>query len=108
MDPQSARALRCTSKQQFGDVTNVIMTNYIDGHRSRSKLDTTTEQPEHRCIYKVTNGRCRKRVSDVALTQYCAKHQKRSCFITPGDSMLTHWNHHGYFQQGRDDICPQR
>ena len=81
MDPQSARALRCTSKLQLGDVTNVIMTNYIDGHRSRSDLDTTIEQPEHRCIYKVTNGRCRKRVSDVELTEYCAKHQKARAFV---------------------------
>ena len=106
MDPQSARALRCAAKHPLGHVTTELMKNYIEGHRSKSKLDTTIEEPEHRCIYPVTRGRCRKRVTDVALPQYCAKHQRRSCFATPGDDMLTHWNHHGLFQKEKmERIC---
>ena len=110
MDPQSARALRCAAKHPLGDVTTVLIQNYIKGHRSQTLLDTTIDEPEHRCIYPVTRGRCRKRVTDVALTQYCAKHQRRSCFATPGDNMLTHWNHHGLFQKdGKgNDMCTQQ
>ena len=107
MDPQSARTLRRAAKHPLGHVTTVLMKNYIEGHRSKSLLDTTIEEPEHRCIYPVTRGRCRKRVTDVALTQYCAKHQRRSCFATPGDKTLTHWNHHGLFQKEKEKDTQQ-
>ena len=111
MDPASVRALRCTSKRPFGITTDVLITNYIEGHRSRTILDTDVEEPATRCIYPVTRGRCRKRVSDVALTQYCAKHQKCSSFCYPADKHLVWWNHrniHQHPDQPADGIDLQR
>ena len=99
MDPQSARALACTAAGPFGEAGQILMHDYIEGHRSRTLLDTDLEAPDDRCVFKVGRGRCRKRVSSVALVQHCAKHQRRSCFAWPGDKILVHWNSHNVCQK---------
>ena len=98
MDPASARAMACAAKCPLGRVFEVMKESYSEDHRSRSLLDTTLELPLNRCIMPVTNGRCRKTVSGVALTQYCWKHQPGGGLCYPGDSALCHWNFHGVLQ----------
>ena len=97
MDPQSARRLACASHPS--DVKDIISKNYIEHHRAVSLLDTDMEQPNKRCCNKDLRGRCRKNISDVALTQYCWKHQKDDSFANPRDSILCHWNHLGLFEK---------
>ena len=99
MDPQSARALACTATGPLGEAGQLIIDNYLEGHRSRSLLDTDPEAPNNRCIFKVGRGRCRKRVSSVALVQHCAKHQRHCSICYPGDIMLAHWNARNLFQK---------
>ena len=104
MDPQSVRALACATANPLGEAGKILISTYISGHRSRSMLLTCLQAPEDRCVFRVGRGRCRKRVSSVALVQHCAKHQRRSCLCWPGDSTLTHWNYHRLFQHS-DTAC---
>ena len=100
MDPASARALVCVSKHPLGDAGEALKRAYLESHRAPSLLDTTPEEPETRCIERLGgNGRCRKRVSSVALTQYCWKHQRRSGICHPGDKALCCWNSNKLFQR---------
>jgi hypothetical protein len=94
--------MACTAKQPLSDVFEVMKTNYIEEHRSRSMLDMTPELPYNRCIMPVTNGRCRKIVSGVALTQYCWKHQPGGGICHPGDSVVCSWNYNGILQKNAD------
>ena len=103
MDPQSIRALACFAKHPFGGILQSIIDEYATGHRERALLITTRVEPTWRCIKKAGSGRCRKRVSEVALTQYCGKHQKHSPFVEPKDKALTHWNYHNLLQKGIND-----
>ena len=103
MDPASARALTCTSKNQLGRVLEVMLQQYLDDHRGKTQLDTTIEAPAHRCIYPVTRGRCRKSVSSAAIVQKCWKHQpKGGILFYPGDRMVCHWSFHRLLQK-KDD-----
>ncbi len=99
MDPASARAMACTAKRPLSRVFEVIKESYLEEHRSRSLLDMTPEPPYNRCIMAVTNGRCRKTVSGVALTQYCWKHQPGGGICCPGDSTVCSWNFNGVLQR---------
>ena len=103
--------MACTAKQPLSGVFEVMKTSYIEEHRSRSLLDMTPELPYNRCIMPVTNGRCRKTVSGVALTQYCWKHQPGDAFrrpgrynrvCNPGDSELCSWNYNELLQKNAD------
>ena len=91
MDPSSARALACASKQPLGRVFDVVVQVYIEDHRSATVFVTTPEVPESRCIMPVTHGRCRKTVSRVAIVQYCWKHQPGGGLCYPGDGSVCHW-----------------
>ena len=75
-----------------------VVAHHAAAHRNRSLLDTTIEEPGHRCIIPVARRRCRKRVCSVALTQYCAKHQRGDSLARPADRMMTAWNHHSVIQ----------
>ena len=68
MDPSSVRALACSAKQPFGQITDIVLNAFLDDHRSRSVLDIPLVLPANRCIEKVGHGRCRKIVTRVALT----------------------------------------
>ena len=98
MDPASVRALACASKQPLGLVFKTMVDNYLEEHRSRTLLGTKPEAPNDRCIYKVTRGRCRKKVPGVAITQYCAKHQPGGGICFPGDGAVCRWNFHDLMQ----------
>ena len=101
MDPQSIRALACVAKNPFGGILQSLIDEYATGHRERSLLITMRDEATWRCIKKVGSGRCRKRVSEVALAQYCGKRQTHSPFVEPKDKSLTHWNYHNLVQKKR-------
>ena len=98
MDPASMRALACVSKRPLGQAFDAIVENYIEEHRSATLLDTTPEPPMNRCIMKVGRGRCRKAVPEVAVVQYCWKHQPGGGICFPGDRAVCNWNYHGLLQ----------
>ena len=64
-------------KCPLGELSELIVQAYIAEHREHTLVDTSLEEPTWRCIYEVGRGRCRKRVSSVALVQDCAKHQPK-------------------------------
>ena len=99
MDPSSARALACVAKRPLGPAGDALVQDYLETHRAPSLLDTTLEEPETRCVERLGRGRCRKRVSGVALTQYCWKHQRLSGICYPGDKALCSWNSNKLFQR---------
>ena len=99
MDPSSVRALACSAKQPFGQITDIVLNAFLDDHRSRSVLDIPLVLPANRCIEKIGRGRCRKIVARVALTQYCWKHQRLDSFCHPCDEILCHWNLNNLFQR---------
>ena len=99
MDPVSMRALACAAKRPLGQVSDVIVSSYLEEHRSATLLVTTPEPPENRCTMKVGRGRCRKPVTRVALVQYCWKHQPGGGICFPGDSSVCHWNFHKLLQR---------
>ena len=99
MDPSSVRALACAAKRPLGQVSDVIVSDYLEEHRGATMLVTTPEPPENRCIMKVTRGRCRKQVTRVALVQYCWRHQPGGGIRFPRDSTVCHWNFHKVLQR---------
>ena len=105
MDPVSVRGLACAAKRPLGQVSDVIVSSYIEEHRSATLLVTTPEPPENRCTMKVGRGRCRKPVTRVALVQYCWKHQLGRGVCDPGDSVVCRWNFNKVTQKVRCEIC---
>jgi hypothetical protein len=98
MDPASVRALLCAAKCPLGRAGEQLIQDYVEGHRSRTLVDTAPEAPVDRCITKVGRGRCRNKVSEAALAQRCWKHQPTRGILNPGDAQICHWNRLGFLQ----------
>ena len=60
-----------------------------------------------RCRARVGEGRCRKRVSGLAITQYCCKHQQGRSPTEPGDLMVE-WALRGVPPQEADEYVGER
>ena len=71
LTPGSVRPLLCAAKEPFGQVTQILLNDYLKHNR---KHEAHWVAPAKRCSAKVGRGRCRKHVSEAALCQFCWKH----------------------------------
>ena len=89
MDCHDARRLIAAAKNPLASIRPVLVDQwYLADTRAEVRacgLDLTPLGDPMRCRARVGNGRCRKRVSGVAITQYCCKHQQGRSITEPGD-----------------------
>ena len=82
MNCRSARALVCCSKEPLGPVGILLIDMYLFDTKDYTRGSLFAEaletaQPLDRCKASRRGGRCRGRVSRVAVTQLCFFHQMR-------------------------------
>ena len=101
MDLTAAKNLFLCSKNPLGRVGDVIFKDYLEDKRAfalshrgiRNYVDypwargAVLVPPMDRCKERRGRGRCRGRVSGVAVCQFCAYHQERLA----GDKELDEW-----------------
>jgi len=92
MDLASARALVLCSRSPLGHCGQVVLDAYMDDSRDFARrvgeepACLPALPPADMCAEELDDGRCRGRVSSIAVCQLCAAHQTR----TRGDLGLAH------------------
>ena len=87
MECRSACRLRCAPTSSLPKAPAETLRHYLADTREEAQacgLDLARLSEHMRCRARVGQGRCRKRVSEAAVTQYCCKHQRGRSLAEPG------------------------
>ncbi len=110
MDCRSARRLCCTSKATLPKALGETVRHYLADARAEAQacgLDIARLNEPMRCRARVGQGRCRKGVSEAAITQYCCKHQRGRSLAEPGDGEVE-WALLGVAPRAGDEYVGER
>ena len=106
MDCRDARRFIAAAKDPLASIRPVLVDQWFLTDTRAEAIPEPLEDPL-RCRARVGKGRCRKRVSGLAITQYCCKHQQGRSPTEPGDLMVE-WALRGVPPQEADEYVGER